>query len=268
MFNPYKAIKQFIRSKRRRLSRHLFAESMLKKKGLEFRAKEIEILGLGSSHCTRGFDTDMMKNAFNFGVVNQDLYSTHWIFDQYLDKLPKLRKVVAFYSIHSQGHELCKTTSFKNTAISHYVFGVPYYVNYLNKWKKAAQHRFKKFDDSDVDYTTFSGYVLEKKNENIIPTDAVSRWTHHLPENKRFIKQNHHLYEMAEECQERGIQFFVVISPVRSDFLEQMDKANVKEQELFHDLYKWAKTHNIPVLNELRGGGNPMPGMILWTQTT
>lgn len=255
MLNLYKAIKKFIRSKRHRLSRHLFAESILKKRGLEYRANEIEILGIGSSHCTRGFDTDMLDKAFNLGVVDQDLYTTHWIFDQYLDKLPQLKKVVAFYSIHSQGHELCKTQSFKNTAVSHYVFGVPYHVNWLKQWEKAAKHRFKKFDDSHIDYKSFSGYIPEKKNLNVIPMGPEARCAHHLRENKRFVKQNHHLYEMAEECQERGIQFFVVIAPARSDFLKELDRQKANENDLFHDLYKWAKEKKIPVLNELKGKG-------------
>lgn len=43
-----KSIKYYLHSMRHRLSKHLFAESLLKKKGLESRLSDIEILAIGS----------------------------------------------------------------------------------------------------------------------------------------------------------------------------------------------------------------------------
>ena len=246
-----KIIKKRLRTMRRRLSKHLFAESMLKRRGIEARLDDIEILGIGSSHCTRGFDSDMIDKAFNLGVVDQDLYSTHYIFDQYIDEFKNLKHVIAFYSVHSQGHELCKTSSVKNTVVSHYVFGVPYNVDYLKKWRRAVQHRFKTFDDSNIDYKTFSGYVPEKKNPNVTPPTPEFRCAHHLRENRRIIKQNHHLFKMAEVCQKKGIQFSIVIAPCRSDFLKELEKYHFCDEELFYEVFHWAKENNVPILNEL-----------------
>lgn len=250
--NLKKKIKMSIRIMRHRLSRHLFREAMLKKKGIEKRAKEIEILGLGSSHCTRGFNTDLIDKAFNLSNVDQDLYTSHWLFDKYIDSLIHLKKLVFFFSIHTPGHELCRTTSIKNTAVNHYVFGVPYDVDWLGQWRKAAQHRLKTFDDSDIDYTTFSGYIPEEKVESVGDVTAAFRCSHHLRENKRSNKQMHHLFEMYEVCKKRGIKMYMVLAPFRSDYIEELNKTGLSDDEIYRDMFPWAKENNIPVLNCLR----------------
>jgi len=227
----------------------------LKKKGIEIKAKSIEILSLGSSHCEHGFKATLLHNAFNLGIVDQDLYSAHKIFDTYIEQLVNLKHVIVFYSIHSQGHELCKTNSRKYTALMHYIFGVPYDVKWLKKYRRAVQHRFKTFDDSKIDYTTFWGDVLEQKEHAVAPPSAQSRCAHHLRENRRQIKQNHHLFEMAETCLKKGIQFLIVIPPMRSDYLEELGKYHFSDEELFYEVMHWAEKHHVPVLNELHSTG-------------
>ena len=236
---------------RHRLSRHLFDESLMKKKGIETNAQRIEILALGSSHCEHGFNADLIDNSFNLGIVDQDLYSTHKIFDKYIDQLPNLKQVVVFYSIHSQGHELCKTTFQKCTALMHYIFDVPYDVDWMGKWERAARHRFKTFNDAGFDYKNFSGYIIEEGNPDISSSLADWRCAHHLRENRRPIKQNYHLFSMAETCRKKGIQFSIVIPPMRSDYLKELEKYHFADEELFYEVFHWAKQNNIPILNEL-----------------
>ncbi len=247
-----KKIKFRLRNMRHRLSRHLFREFMLKKRGLEKRANEIEILALGPSHGTRGFNSNLIEKSFNFCSVDQDLYTIHWLFNHYIDSLTNLKKIVFFFCFPAPGHELCKTSSVKNTAMNHYVFGVPYNVTWLGQWRKAAEHRLKKFDDSDIDYTTFSGYIPEEKNETVGNMTAAFRCSHHLRENKRNNLQMHHLFEMYEVCKQKGIKMYMVLAPVRSDYIEELDKTGLSDDYIYRDMFPWAKENKIPVLNCLR----------------
>ena len=140
----FQQLKAYWKKKRIRLSPFVFQEAYCKKQGLEANAEKIQILGLGSSFCARSFNTDLVPDAFNFGTTDQDLYTTHFLFKKYLPLMKNLKKVIFFYGVFSPGHELAKTHSEKTVAIHHYVFGTPYPVDYLEKYKKAYLHRLKK----------------------------------------------------------------------------------------------------------------------------
>ena len=251
-FRCLKTILKAYFPKPHKLSKHLFNAAYLKKKGIENNKNDIKILALGSSHCEHGFDANLIDNSFNLGIIDQDLYSAHQIFNKYIDQLPNLKHVILFYSIHSQGHELVKTRAKKYAALMHYIFEIPYEdAEWLKKWKKAARHRLKTFDDANFDYKNFFGYVPEEKNPNIIPPTAEFRCSNHLRENRRPIRQNHHVFEMAEVCQKKGIQFSIIIPPYRSDYQKELEKYHFSDEELFYELFHWAKKNNIPILNEL-----------------
>ena len=79
-----KRIKDYWKSKRRRLSPFLFAEAYYKKQILEKNIAQVEVLAMGSSLCARSFNTDLIPHSINFGMADQDLYTTHWLFNKYL----------------------------------------------------------------------------------------------------------------------------------------------------------------------------------------
>ncbi len=243
-------LKQYLKSFRYHISRHVFAEALLKKNGLKRRAHEIEILAMGSSHCTRGFDPNLLKNAYNLGVMDQDLYTTHWLFNHYINSLKSLKHLILFYSMHSQGHELAKTKSFKTMAIHHSVFGVPYPVKEVSKWTRAIKHRFKTFNDTNTNYDDFNGYILDVREIRPVPVEF--RVFHHLKENKRPSKQNYHIFDIGKECKKRGIKLCIVIAPVRSDFIKELRKSNLSDKDLFDDIFMWCRKNNVPILRELR----------------
>lgn len=232
MLKFYKTIKKWIKAHRRRIGKSIFFETLCKKKGVEARCREIEILALGSSHCANGFDATLIPNAFNLGNPDQDLYTTCYLFHRYLPELTNLKHLIVFYSVFSPGHELAKTTHVKQVALNHYVFGTPYDVEYLPKWEKAIRHRYQKFDDSHIDYQTFSGFFPCNTANQMTTEERVSK---HLRENQRGTNQTKLLLEIARTCQDKGIQMTVVIPPFRSDYNYYLKQSGL---DLFQELYQ------------------------------
>ena len=190
-------LKAYWKAKKIRLSPFVFEESYSKKTALEQHANTIEILGLGSSFCARSFNTDLIPNAFNLGTTDQDLYTTDFLFRKYLPLISNLKKVVVFYGIFSPGHELIKTRSKKTMAIHHYVFGVPYQVDFLSKYQKAYLHRLKKMKNA---LRSETGYILPKQDVNPQPTDIITRVQSHLKNNNRGTNQTRYLENIYRLC--------------------------------------------------------------------
>lgn len=213
----YKHIKRFIQTHRHKIGKNLFAESLLKRKGLENQCHQIEFLALGSSHCARGFDADLIQNAYNLGNSNQDLYTSYQLLKKYLPMLKNLKHVVLFYAVFSPGHELAKTMAAKQVAINHYVFDIPYDVTYLPAWKKAARKRYKKFDDSTIDYKNFFGF---SPGDDPNTTPLEERCAKHIRENQRPSHQTKYVKLMADLCQKNHIRFSVIICPCRPDYMQ------------------------------------------------
>ena len=83
----YQSIKSFIRSRRHKIGKNLFAEALMKQKGLLYHANDIKILALGSSHCACGFQAELIEGAYNLGNSNQDLYTSYQLVTHYADQL-------------------------------------------------------------------------------------------------------------------------------------------------------------------------------------
>ena len=125
MFNIKKIKKAFMyrfRALFPRISRSLFFDCMVKKKGLEYRINDIDLLVLGSSHAKCAFDSSIVPNSFNLGTDNQDLYTAYHLLKSYIPKMKALKNVVLFYSLFSPGFELAKTKSYRDICLHHYVF--------------------------------------------------------------------------------------------------------------------------------------------------
>ncbi|MBP5344534.1 MAG: DUF1574 family protein [Alphaproteobacteria bacterium] len=240
-------LKAYYKSKRIRLSPYVFNEAFAKKQAIEAQAHTIEVLGLGSSFCARNFNTDMVPNAVNLGTTDQDLYTTDWLFQKYLPTLLNLKKVVFFYGVFSPGHELEKTRSEKTVAIHHYVFGVPYNVDYLPKYKKAYLHRLKKAKRTSL---PASGYIPTPQDFNPHPMDLEFRVNSHLKNNRRGTNQTRHLGNICKLCKQKGIALYVVIAPVHKDYIRALK--SIKDKTLFKELFALTQKNHIPVLNKLR----------------
>lgn len=247
-----KKLKLWWKNKHVRLSPFVFKEAYYKKQGLEAKASDIKILGLGSSFCARSFNTDLIPNAFNLGTTDQDLYTTHFLFQKYLPILKNLKKVIFFYGIFSPGHELAKTHSEKTVAIHHYVFDVPYPVNYLGKYKKAYLHRLKKIDQS---FETQSGYIPTKDDNDKHPISPIGRVQSHLKNNNRGTNQTRYLEKIYQLCKQHHIKFYVAISPVNQSYIDAL--GDETDEHLFRELYTFTQKEHIPVLNEMRNKSFP-----------
>ena len=249
-----KKLKLWWKNKHVRLSPFVFKEAYYKKQGLEAKASDIKILGLGSSFCARSFNTDLIPNAFNLGTTDQDLYTTHFLFQKYLPSLKNLKKVIFFYGIFSPGHELAKTHSEKTVAIHHYVFDVPYPVNYLEKYKKAYLHRLKKIlKFSQI--PNKNGYIVPPKEINQNPQDLTYRIQSHLKNNNRGTNQTRYLEQIYQLCKQHHIKFYVAISPVNQSYIDAL--GDETDEHLFRELYTFTQKEHIPVLNEMRNKSFP-----------
>ena len=243
----FKKLKAWYKSKRIRLSPYVFNEAYSKKQVIESHANTVETLGLGSSFCARNFNTDMIPNAINFGITDQDLYTTAWLCQKYLPTLSNLKKVIFFYGIFSPGHELAKTRNEKTVAIHHYVFGVPYNVDYLPKYKKAYLHRLKKNKKASL---SVSGYIPTLKEVDPNPIAPEERVKGHLKNNARGTNQTRHLENIYKLCKQGGVPLYIVITPVRHDYIKAL--GDKEDSDLFKELFDFTKKNHIPVLNKLR----------------
>ena len=242
-----KRIKNWLRRHRKRLSPYVFEEAYIKKQGIEAKADTIQILGLGSSHCARDFNTDLIPNAFNLGTTDQDLYTTEFLFRKYLPNLKNLKKVIFFYGIFSPGHELIKTNSEKTVAIHHYIFDIPYQVPYLSEYQKAFKHRMKKAHKIPP---SVSGYLPTDLDVSRHPLNPEVRAKSHLKNNNRETNQTKHLENIYQLCKKAGVVMYVVIAPVRHDYVAAL--GDETDEHLFRELFAFTNKQHIPILNVMR----------------
>ena len=75
---------------------------------LEYYKNEMETLVLGSSHANYNFLAT--EKEFNLGLNSQDLYNSYKLYESY-SKSTKLKNIIIFYSVFSEGFILDKTNS-------------------------------------------------------------------------------------------------------------------------------------------------------------
>ena len=132
-------------------------------------------------------------------------------------------------------------------AIHHYVFGVPYPVDYLEKYKSAYLHRVKKEKHTPQ---IQSGYIIPQDEKHPNPGETVARVQSHLKNNNRETNQTRYLEQIYHLCQQHKIKFYVAIAPVRKDYIQAL--GNETDKHLFRELLAFTKRAQIPVLNEMR----------------
>ena len=234
-----------------RLGKQLFFDFMTKKKGLFQRINEINLLVLGSSHAKVGFNTCMVRNSFNLGTDNQDLYTSYKLLKSYIPNMENLKTVVLFYSLFSSGFDLAKTKSYRDICLHHYIFDIPYTSNCVKRYKNAYKHRLRKFDDSMINYKTFSGYTpidtVAQQNETMVK----NRVAHHLRENQRTPSQHKYLDQILRLCKDRNVSLSLVVAPLRKDFIDVLRSENYSIDDLFKDVYLWSKKNKISIKNYL-----------------
>ena len=242
----FQKLKAYWKSKRKRLSPFLFGEAYYKKQILENNLDQIKILALGSSLCARSFNADLIPNSINFGMADQDLYTTHWLFAKYLPHMIKLKKVIYFYGIFTPGHELEKTHQEKTMAIHHYIFGVPYHVNFLKKWHKAYMHRLKGIQRA----TVTSSYNPPSNNFDTHPANPNGLALAHLKNNNRGTNQTRYLEQIYQLCKTHDIKLYVAIAPVRKDYIQAL--GDETDEHLFRELFAFTQKEHISVFNKMR----------------
>lgn len=243
----FSKIKTLFKIKRKRISPAVFKEYYFKKRALEEQISKIKILAMGSSYCAQSLNTDLIDDAFNLGTIDQDLYTTHFLFKKYILQIQKLKKLLIFYGVFSPGHELEKTHSFKKVACYHYVFGIPYNVDYLIQYEKSYLHHLKKIY---MNFKSSTGYLPPDQAFAKKPISAKIRVQSHLKNNQRGTNQTRYLDDIYKICQQRDIKMYVIIAPVRSDYIKALGDRT--DKELYHELFEFANKRKVPVMNAMR----------------
>jgi hypothetical protein len=228
-----------------------FLNKLSFKKGLfEQKLGEIETLALGSSHCELAFDPDQINGfAYNLGDTSQDLYYAYKLYESYIDKMPKLKNIIVFYSTFTSGNEL--QMSSKKFLCYGYdgLFNINPKYKFDDDYKKEEINFYlNKFCQVPL-RGYYKGYkkIYLPYDENI--KDIKSHYKHNIRRNNQteFVKK---IYELA---QENNHNLIIIIPPMTSKykkhFKEFYGKEELSSDEIFNDLIQLQKKLDLTIFN-------------------
>lgn len=143
-------------------------EMLIKKKGLEANINNTQTLILGSSHGESAINPKFLKKTYNLSIPSQDLYYSYLLYKKY--NTNKIKNIVLFYSVFSQGFNLIKTSEKQRGLLYDLIFSIPYKI---------------KNDDTNIEKEKYNNYLSNIKKYLIIDKDY-----HGYNQNSFFIKMN------------------------------------------------------------------------------
>ena len=193
----------------------------------------IDTVVLGSSHAYYGWHAT--GGVFNLGYTSCDLYHAYGIY-KWLDQngYDKVKNVILFYDVFSQGFELEKTgESYIHIPIEEN-FGIAARC-LLSKLGRRAEcifrERYRYFvgkarKNPNLDWRGNSDYAI------IIKGSVESRVEGHLKNCFRGNEQTRYVEEMAKLASRRGDRIVIVIPPLRKDYRSLLPHRDVVFREL------------------------------------
>lgn len=198
----------------------------LKKKWIK---KDTETLVLGSSHGEYGWAPQ--KGEYNLCLASQDLYYSYQLYHKYVPKLPKLKRVVVFFSVFSSGFELDKCSEKERCMVYDALFNIPpktkfYEKNpYKNKWVQLKF--FWKYLLKRKSYSEYKGDCVDVDGKNvqrIESADVAVRVEKALKHYRRNKIGYEYLKKIIEEANEHQHEVIIVLSPAHQKYKELVDK--------------------------------------------
>lgn len=212
-------------------------------------AKKPETLIIGSSHGACGILCSKIDdNGLNVCFDSIDLYLSDIIGEHIINKFESIKRIVVTYSLFSNGYEVCKIPSIRNILYGLEVFlGID---NIRSKTKKDESiiSAIKHYKELYIDKVVEKNIYREKNGDQKELLSEPSKSSKETIENhiKHYLRnnsQNYYLEKLIKFCNNRNIEVYVVITPVREDYKAETIKACGKEN-LFIDAKKICEKYN------------------------
>lgn len=213
-----------------------------KKSFLDNKAKDIDVLVLGSSHAYRGINPDFFKeNAFNAAYVSQTMEYDNKIFRKFSDKLDSLKVVVWAISYNSLFAKLEHEKEYwrkKNYAI---YYDVPVSYSFqdntelLGNTLKVTLSKIIKYYIKHEDFITTDkhGFGHRTGNRDVnFETNGAEAVKRHTKSNDYLGYNLKLLKEFINETEKRGIKLLIVTTPTYKTYYSKLDSNQMNETTL------------------------------------
>jgi len=223
--------------KMKKLYALIFARSM---RNFYSKNNAIETMVLGTSCARCSFIED--EKSINFGLDAQDLYYTYQMFKKYKDFAPKLKNIVIYYEVFSNGNDLDISSS--------HLFVPAFYKFYLDLPYKNKLNCIKNnlmvLENKLASLNSYINKKITSLPEDIMPIDIgeiltekeMANWA--KAEIKLGSKNNMNIYLNALLNEASNYNVYIVLSP-RNPVVKNVYP---ETKELFKDLFELVGRYN------------------------
>lgn len=239
---------------------------------IETKGSEMKNLIIGSSVVNCGINPALLADStYNLAISGQWLHYNQAILEKYIDKLPNLHNVI--WGISYQSLWIDDSIEQDKISISnHKIYmdierskNITYNIELIatgsisfRKWSKhyILHKKTMSCDSLGLDHS----YDLSERNRTwqediprLIKGHTVIR---NEKTEKLFLKNMRHINEVAELCQKRGINLYIVIPPVYSGYYALTDITQVEKMHTtLHEIAaQWNNVHFYDYFNDDRFG--------------
>ena len=193
---------------------------------LEYYKNEMETLVLGSSHANYNFLAT--EKEFNLGLNSQDLYNSYKLYESY-SKSTKLKNIIIFYSVFSEGFILDKTNSKDLALFYKLIYKIRILHNCLSlKLKEFVfPWYFMKVIGNKIEFNNGNPSRIDKNLEVAkLSITSRKRALAHLKTHNRPDKQVKYLHKIAELCSKNSHNLYIVVAPATKEYKENLPASN------------------------------------------
>lgn len=187
-------------------------------------AEKPELLIAGSSHGVCGIIGSVIAhNSLNICFDSIDLYLTNKLAQYYINKFGSVKTLIITYSLFSNSYELERIKGIRSI-----LDGLEVFLNIKGRKKYTSKDRLricgvKDYKRNFIDTINADSKYREINGDQkeLQPYDAPAATetvNNHIKHYKRNISQNIYVEKLLEFCLEKGIEVFIVITPVRDDY--------------------------------------------------
>ena len=212
------------------LSKEILWEHYKKYKEIEKYKDNTETLILGSSHGVYGYNA--IDGEYNLALSSQDLYYSFKLYEKYSAELPKLKNIILFYSVFSNGFILDKTGEKQRVLAYKNLFKIPVLNDslYFKVYNLSFPHYLGKVKKRLINYN--HGNIENPKffvDPEITPE---LRAKQHLKNNLRPNKQNYWVENLINLAKNNKHCVYIVLSPATDAYKNCLPDS----KELFKDI--------------------------------
>lgn len=218
----------------------VFCDELYDKKQALYKHKDdIKTLVIGSSQCNYGVDPKYFDSCtFNFSSASMDFFTIYSLIKIYGPQLSNLENIIIRIGIFCPGYDLSKTGESWRCYYYKKILGVPYDVDAESKEFEEYENQLqeRKIEDDFLGYnkqTWFASWNVKERYQghlkNFCRNDTSLKW----------------LSLMDKWCVENKKRFIVIITPHRSDYVNESSNSIIKLlQNYVHEYAPCAEFYN------------------------